>query len=386
MEQVLFVDDDRSLLDGMRRTLYKSYKVDCAEGPAEAFKRLSEGTKYSVIVSDMRMPEMDGVEFFSKVSNKYPDPIRIMLTGNNDLQTAINAVNLGHIFCFLNKPCDKNELVTAIDSAIQQFRLKDLERDLLERTLAGSVKVLLDVMRYTNPLAFGRTCAIRKLALDLAQNLGERNLWEVKIATMLSTIGWLSVPEFIIEKVIARKELDPSEHELVRQHTEVAYNLLSVVPRLEQVANIVRFQDLNFDGSGSDVGSAFFGEDIPLCSRVLKVLNSVTPLNSTRPPTIEAVDKLPMDGREYDPVVIVALKDILSHQVGTDVDELRTYLEVPPKSVRAGDMLEENLHGADGSLLLTAGNEISEFHIAKLRQNEKFMKLASMVHISRSIF
>jgi len=383
MENVLFVDDDANLLAGMRRTFRKTYNVECAESALEALGKLDSGKRYSVIVSDMRMPKMDGVEFLSKVTTKCPDSMRIMLTGNSDQQTAIDAVNSGHIFSFLTKPCGNEELTNCIESAMEQYRLKSLEKDLLEKTLAGSVKVLVDIMHYTNPLAFGRACAIRELAVSIAKDLGARNVWEIRIATMLSTIGWLSVPDYIIDKVNRRATLDSEEMDLVQRQTEVAYDLLKSVPRLEQVANIIRYQGKNYDGTGFPEGEPGSGEEIPLGSRILKLLNAVTPLNNPERPRYTDMERISLDGSVFDPAVVLVAKQILAEGDQDEKEYEVIHTSIPVGQFLAGDILEQDLVGTDGKLLLSAGSQISEFHIAKLRQNQKFRKITDMIEICR---
>ncbi len=383
MEKILLVDDDPNLLAGLRRQLRRDYDIDCAQGAPNALQSLREGNQYAVIVSDMRMPEMNGVDFLETVAQRFPDPVRIMLTGNADQKTAIDAVNKGHVFSFLTKPCAPEQFCKALDSALEQFRLKRLEKDLLERTLAGSVKVLLDVMRVSNPLAFGRSCTLREPAEAIARQLGSANLWEIKIATLLSSIGWISVPEHVLDKLVQHRTLTPQEREFVTRQPEFAYELLGGVPRLNEVARIVRYQDQNFDGSGGPDGKALTGEDIPLGSRILKVLHAVTPMDRPKRPTARAIGALPVDGRLYDPAVILVAKSVLTVTPDSGSSASAEALEVPVGRLLPGDVLEADLIAADGTLLLGAGNEMSELLIAKLRRHPSYANLVGPVLVLR---
>ena len=141
-EKVLFVDDDPNILEAYTRNLRKFYEIDTALKGDEGLARLNGKEPYLVVVSDLRMPGMNGVEFLSKVKEKTPDTIRMMLTGNADLEAAIESVNKGNIFRFLVKPCSVEILKGALNDGIRQYNLVNAERELLEKTLLGSVKML----------------------------------------------------------------------------------------------------------------------------------------------------------------------------------------------------------------------------------------------------
>ncbi|NMM45619.1 response regulator [Rhodospirillaceae bacterium KN72] len=383
MGKVLFVDDDPNLLAGIRRQFQRRYDIDFAGGGKAALEKLHSAGPFAVVVSDMRMPEMDGVEFLSTVAQEHPDAIRIMLTGNTDQKTAIDAVNRGHVFNFLNKPCETTVMTAAIDNALTQFKLRSMERDLLEKTLAGSVKVLLDVLRVINPIAYSRSNLLQPLAARIAADLGAPNIWEIKIATMLAAIGWMSVPEVILEKLFRHRPLGPEEQILVDRQPEVAYELIKSVPRLEGVARIIRFQNKNFDGTGAPESIALAEEDIPLGSRILKVLNAATPMDRTRRPSLAQLEKMEKSERVYDPVVLMMTRSVLEEFRETDLQEPVTVIEVQVGRLLPGDILEEDLTAPDGSLLLSAGSELSEFHIVKLRHDPKYPELSGTVPVTR---
>ncbi len=132
---VLFVDDDENILDAYKRQLRQQFHIDTAQGGEQGLKTVNSRGPYAVIVSDLRMPGMDGIQFLSRVKEISPDSVRMMLTGYGDLQTAIEAVNESNIFRFLTKPCKKDVLTTAIDAGIEQYRLIGSEKELLEKTL-----------------------------------------------------------------------------------------------------------------------------------------------------------------------------------------------------------------------------------------------------------
>jgi DNA-binding NtrC family response regulator len=139
-DRILFVDDEPAVLDGYCRLLHKEFSMLTAVGGAAGLE-LIEGAKtdpFAIVVSDMRMPGMDGVQFLSRVRALSPDTVRIALTGQADMQTAADCVNEGSIFRFLTKPCQKDVLGRALTSGLVQYRLVLAEKELLEKTLSKS--------------------------------------------------------------------------------------------------------------------------------------------------------------------------------------------------------------------------------------------------------
>jgi len=179
-EKILFVDDDPNILASFKRTLRKLYDVDTAVGPEEGLEAVSRYRHYALVISDLRMPGMDGIQFLAKVRSMAPESIRMILTGNADLQAAIDAVNQGNIFRFLTKPCPPETLQLAIEAGLQQYRLIRAEKELLEKTLRGAIRILTDVLSLVNPEAFGRASRIRRYVRDIGERLGYSKAWQLE--------------------------------------------------------------------------------------------------------------------------------------------------------------------------------------------------------------
>lgn len=120
--KILFVDDDSNILDAYRRQLKRQFHVDTARGAEEGLKAIADNGPYAVIVSDLRMPGMDGNQFLSRVKDMAPESVRMMLTGFADLKAAMDAINRGHIFRLLTKPCAKEVLAEALSEGIEQYK------------------------------------------------------------------------------------------------------------------------------------------------------------------------------------------------------------------------------------------------------------------------
>ena len=156
-EKVLFIDDSRNVLDTYRRQFRKLFDVDTAMGAEWGIEKLANEGPYAVVISDFRMPNMDGVEFLNLVKEQMPEASRILITGYADVPTAMKAVNEGSIFRFLTKPCKHEVLSEALIAGVTHHRLFREENDILEQTLNGCLKTITEVFSLSNPDAFGRT-------------------------------------------------------------------------------------------------------------------------------------------------------------------------------------------------------------------------------------
>jgi DNA-binding response OmpR family regulator len=183
----------------------------------------------------MRMPGMDGASFLARVRLASPDSIRMLLTGYSDMDSAIAAVNDGQIFRFLAKPCAPEHLRQAFAAAVEQHRLLAAEKVLLEQTLRGSIKTLIDILSLTNPVAFGKVTRIRDHSVALATELGISNLWQLEVAAMLSQLGTVVLPETTLESHFRGKPLTPQEQAMVARVPTLNQDLLANIPRLELV-------------------------------------------------------------------------------------------------------------------------------------------------------
>ena len=240
--KILFVDDEPNVLDGIRRSLRKEFSLETANGGLEALEKLSSGEPYAVVVSDQRMPEMDGVTLLSEVQKRWPDTVRVMLTGNADLDTAVQAINLGSIFRFLLKPAQTDTLIHTVRAALRQYQLVKAEQELLEGTLRGSVNVLAEVLSLVNPTSFGQSLRIRNIVAHMADKLELDDKWVYELAALLSQLGCINLDESMIKRFYAGDKLNKEEMDRWRAHPVAGAEMLKKIPRLEDVAQMVRLQ------------------------------------------------------------------------------------------------------------------------------------------------
>ncbi len=259
--RVLFVDDEPNVLNAIRRSL-REFDVHTAESGAAALRLIAESEPFSVIVSDCRMPEMDGIELLKRVATVCPASIRVMLTGNVDQETAVKAVNEGDVFKFLNKPCDPEALKRVLATAVRQHELVTAEKELLEKTLKGTIKVLADLLGIVKPEAFGRTGRLRRMVRDVSARIDGAQNWELDAAVLLSQLGCVNIAEDTLEKFHRGEDLDANERAALAGHPLLGADLIEQIPRLQRVAKIVLYQNKAFDGSGFPIDD-IKGEQLP---------------------------------------------------------------------------------------------------------------------------
>ncbi len=280
-----------NVLAAFQRQLRRQFPVETAPGPNEGLALLQNARDYAVVVADMRMPEMNGVEFLTKVKVTAPEAVRMMLTGNADQGTAIEAINEGSIFRFLTKPCSTEKLSEALEAALRQHQLITAERELLENTLSGSIKVLAEILALTEPKSFRHSEMLRNDIRALAEHMKVGRVWQLEVAATLAHIGQVTIPPEVVLKLRVGQPLAEQEQEMFARIPAIGGNLLAQIPRLEEVSKIILYQNKRFDGTGFPADSAA-GHNIPLGARLLKVLFDLAEIETAGTSRAAALEKL----------------------------------------------------------------------------------------------
>lgn len=363
------MDDEPNILSGYQRSLRKLFEIETAPGGAEALVKIEESGPYAVLVTDMRMPGMDGIQFLQEARRVAPDSVRIMLTGNADQQTATQAVNEGRIFRFLNKPCSPEDLGHALTAGLEQYRLITAEKELLEKTLGGTIKMLMEILAAVDPDLFGRAQALRLNMRALADALGAAglvapsDLWPLELAALLARVGTVTVPPNVAGKARQGQALTEAEAKMWNRVPETGYTLLRNIPRLEPVAQIVRFQHKHFDGDGVPDGPVC-GALIPLGARMLKVLLDLAEIEAGRVARPAAFTLMQRQAKRYDPEVLAAARLCLI-QAEPPPPEVSS-IAIPFRSLAPGHILAEDIRTVEGKSLLAAGRQITTVLMERL--------------------
>jgi response regulator RpfG family c-di-GMP phosphodiesterase len=360
-EKILFVDDDENLLASYQRQLRNKFTVVTASDGDLGLKAIGSEGPLAVIVSDFRMPGMDGIQFLAKAREAAPDTVRVLLTGYADLQTATAAVNMGNIFRLLTKPCPVESLIETLAAGVRQHQLITAERELLEKTLKGTIQVLGNVLSMLNPEAFGRTSRITRYVREIAAKMGEADLWQLETAATLSQIGCIILPGDTLKKVYGGVKLTAQEEELFQSHPSVAAGWIGKIPRMEKIAEIVSFQEKNFDGSGVP-SIARRGEEIPLGARILKVALDFDSLETAGHSKAKALEELKNRRGSYDSLILEALEAVVG------VEAKYVLRSVTVMDLQENWILAEDVKTVKGLLLVTKGQEITRVLLERLKR------------------
>jgi len=370
-EKILLVDDDSNALSGYRRILNREFHLETALGGEEALKLVAEKGPYAVVVSDMRMPGMDGIQLLTKVKTESPNTVRVMLTGHGDMDTAIDAINEGAIFRFLNKPCSKETMAKTLTAALVQYRLITAESELLEQTLSGCIQVLTEVLSLVNPTAFSRAeraCRyIRKVVA--AMKLG--NPWQYEVAAMMSQLGCVTLPAETIEAVYSGDKLSLSEQSLYDAHPGVAASLLSKIPRLEPIAWMIEHQNEQVpEGMDPDMN------DVRMGAEILRLVLAYEKLIHKGISRTEAVHMLTMQNKGFNQKFFDALVTLDPNAEEGEIQKCRVELLLP------GMIVQSEIRSGDGGLVVSKGQEVTTPLILKLKNLQARRVIAGEVTVS----
>jgi response regulator RpfG family c-di-GMP phosphodiesterase len=374
-EKVLMVDDDRNLLDSFRRQFRKRVNLETATSGADGVQAVQDGGPFAVVISDMQMPNMNGIEFLAKVRAISPNAVRIMLTGNANLDVAIDAVNDGNIFRFLNKPVEADQLYQTIADSVQQYRLITSEKILLNKTLKGAVDLMADILSMVNPVAFSHSSRIKQYAHTIVSSLSLEDSWHYDLAAMLCQLGYISLPEDLVSKVAEGESLTQAEQQHYNSHPAMGARLLKHIPRLEVVADMVARQNdevgkIEFQGKLSNEDKGILG------GQILHVAIAYEKLISQGMDEQAAINELKENPANYDPILVETL---LQGSQNRKVEVMTlTFDQLEP-----GLILDQPIKTQAGTLLVAKGQVLSQAVLFRLLAAQESGIVSDKVRVFR---
>lgn len=341
---VLFIDDEVNILKAIQRLLrHENMRVLCASRASEALEML-RGTPAQVVVSDQRMPEMNGVDLLSAIRDRYPDVIRMMLTGYTEMDIAVEAINRGEIYRLITKPWNDEELKAILRQAFdhydlkqeikrlnqvtreQNFKLQDMNRNLeakvrertkqvaashqeLRTAYVQTIRALAEAVDAKDSYTRGHSERVGVYASKITREMSfpKEFIERVYIAGVLHDVGKIGIPDAIITKPAT---LTIEEYEEIQKHPGIGAKILEPVEFLHDIVPCVRHHHEWFDGSGRGYPDQLRGDQIPLPSRILLVADTVEAMTSDRPYrkalTLEvaAAELRKFSGSQFDPACV----------------------------------------------------------------------------------
>jgi len=419
--RILCVDDEPNILSSLRRLLRApGYQVLQAESGAAGLALL-QAEPVDLVISDMRMPEMDGARFLEHVRAKWPDTIRLLLTGYSDVQSILAAINRGEIYRYVTKPWNDDDLLLIIRHALERRQLEQeklrlealtvqqnenlrelnvkLEDKVKERTrelknelesLQGaneklknnfltSIKVLSSLIEMRDRNLAGHSRQVADLARRIALKMGleTQEVREIFVAGLLHNLGKIAFADDLLVKPVTSMSAD--DLTAYRKYPARGAQLLMPLDELAGAAAIVKDQLERFDGEGFP--SHLSGFNIPLGARILSLVSDYFNLQlgtlmqrKLRPEEARAAI-MQYSGKRYDPQVAAAFNELLCGPPKAEPAQLPGKREVPEVLIGTADLrpdmvIARDLVTEEGVLLLSAGHHMDERMIRQIREFE----------------
>ena len=351
--RVLCVDDEQAVLDGLKLHLGRRCKLSTATSGAEALAIMAREPDFHVIISDMRMPGMMGSEFLATARKMAPDTVRMLMTGYSDIDSAIAAINDGHIFRFLSKPVPPAQLAAAVKAAATQYDLVSSQKVLLEQTLRGSIQLLSDVLAISNPAAFGRSDRVKAVLRSLLAEQGIAECWTVEVAAMFAQVGAIALPDDVAKRYFAGQELTQSEKAMAEAIPDTARKLLAGIPRLDEVADLLEESRKRFRKGKED--------KISVKARALRLAQDYELLLGQGVGPSAAIDALRRIENTYDKDLVAALSKIAE---AVEFNDSTSSLRIC--DLRVGMVFAEDVMMETGIVFVPKGFHVTEAFLAKL--------------------
>jgi response regulator RpfG family c-di-GMP phosphodiesterase len=407
---LLFVDDEVNVLSSLKRLFRPfGYRIFTAEGGAQGLE-IMQREVVDLVVSDMRMPEMNGAQFLEKVNEKWPDTIRILLTGYAEIGATIDAINRGRIYRYISKPWEDNDIVLAIKQALRQKQLekanqgleeltrkqneelKDLNANLEEKVKARteevrqtmgflevaheklkkgfitSIRVFSNLIEMREGVMAGHSHRVAELSRAIAQQMAmpETEVQDVFLAALLHDVGKIGLPDFLLEKPFAN--LTSEERNEVMKHPAKGQTALMALEQLQGAAKLIRSHHEHFDGMGYP--DKLHGLEIPLGARIITLANEydavqIGTLLNKRLKQSDAVLYI-QEGRarRYDPAVVDAFISVMGNSGNAQaIQELAVRMD----QAKPGMVLSRDLMSSHGELLLSKDFRLDASLIAQIK-------------------
>lgn len=420
---LLFVDDEANILSALRRLFRQhGYKIHTAEGGAQGLELL-EREPVDLVISDMRMPNMDGAQFLEQVRQKWPDTVRILLTGYADISSTIAAINKGQIYRYIAKPWNDDDIVLLVRQALelknlerekhrlealtqrQNEELKELNANLeakvqertqevrqtmsflelankkLKENFITSLKVFSNLIELRERSLAGHSRRVADLARTLAKrlNLSDSEVNDVFAAALLHDIGKIGLPDKVLAKPFV--VLAGEERDLVLHHPATGQAALMGLEQLHGAALLIRAHHERWDGMGYPDGLS--GLAIPMGARILALANDYDAVQigtrlSKRLTQSEAVAYIAEGrGKRYDPQVV----DVFAPMMGGQAKPAVAEVEIKSAQLKPGMSLSRDLVTAEGIMLLSHDFVLTDVIIEQIRNFERSSGRAMTLHI-----
>ena len=372
--KILLVDDEPLILKSLQRQLGSTFDLTTCVDPVQALE-LIKTKQFALVVSDMRMPGIDGAQLLQATKQHHPDSIRVMLTGNSDLDTAVRAINDGSIFRFLTKPCTSTDISAVIHEGLEQYELVTAKKELLQKTLTSSVKILTDLLALADPDSFNRLLEFRNFAKDIAAIVSFKNIWELELTIMLASLGRLLIPKTTLQKIDERIKISTDEKSVLIEAGKNTSALISQIPRLEGIAQNIEALGVNLLTLEPLEKNAVRRKD----SELVTLINLIIDINAVRLRGEKVSSYIGSNQSSLPPAYIQPLAKHFA-KIETRSPHLSTEIfEVRVKDLCPGQKILSDVLTKNGTLLISKGHTLTEATLPRI------VNYASLVGVTEPI-
>jgi len=373
--RVFLVYEDREVLDSLKGYLLGLYTINVSDSGIRALETLREGLRPDIVVCDVQMSTMDGLTFLRTVHQDLPECVNIALTSGSRPEITLEAINSCFIFRILSKNPTKEELIAAIEASLKHGDDLASRREMLEKTLSGAVRALIDVLALSNPDALNHARAVRDRAKTVAYVLEIEDIKTIELAAMLSRIGSIILPSSLLHKVRYEEPITDFEKHLVSRVSVLGAELIGHLPRMERIADIIRnVSETHASLRESDLYQN--NRDIYQASQIIKILNDLADVETHGFALNRAFFVLRYRKDLYDPDILYSIEEILYTNKQLQPKHALRLEDLRPHMVLASSIVSRN-----GSKLVSSGSELSEALLESLRSFEPISGIREPIYV-----
>jgi response regulator RpfG family c-di-GMP phosphodiesterase len=402
---ILFIDDETNILQAFKRKFRKeNFNIMLTNSPQKALQ-IIEDEEIALIISDQRMPQISGVDLLEKVLKISPDTIRIILTGYSDVNSTIKAINKGHVFRFLTKPWNDEEILDVIKQAIELYEIKHEKKRLesliakqneqlkvlnkqldikvrqrtseieklnsnIKKSFLATIHVLIDITENDNSGIGNHSKRVRELAMELGKmlDLNKTELFELEISSLLHDIGKIYLPNELLHKLPS--QFSNKQLKIYQNHVDLSEKILKEIPHIGNVPKIIRHHHEHIDGSGFP--DKLLGAKIPICSRIISIVDQYDKylhLNEHKDESDALTYIKNYSGKYFDKRLVENFEKFLE-QKGIKA-KASLEIEIFTSDLRPGMQLARPIHTNKGLMLLKKNTKLNKIYIQQILDLEK---------------
>lgn len=364
--RLLLVDDDYNVAKAFERSLSDQFEIAIAHSGQVGLEKLRKGRGFDVIISDLKMPEMNGIEFLKIAHELAPDSIGILLTGFADVASAISAVNDDAVSQFLTKPVSTERLSFVIEKAVEKSAANGAEKRLHDGSVAGAIRIFIEMIAAIDMEASQRTERVQVLIADLAERMNVGDQASLANAAALMHLGATVVSPVTRAKLMSRAEMSELEIKEYQDIPSKSAELLKNIPRLSTVSNIIQ-EMMDFLRHGKT--SSREAQILALANAYIDVC--IETGRGGRAVFDAALRKLP----KLDPEIRIGFKRQVLYNEGRrrmePSDDTRDSFEV--STVQPGYVLLDDVVASDGRVVVEGGTVLTDSHLERIKNYAEFL-------------